>query len=207
MNFINRILNNKEPEKPYYDLYGETLTHLEYPDLMMHEMIYESSKKYAHSNVISYYGKNLTYKKFYEKIETCAKALKANGVKEGDRITICMPNTPEAIIAFYAINMVGAVASMIHPLSSENEIEFYMDAANSKFIFTVNVFEEKVITAARRVNAKKIIIADVTDGMFTVIKKTIEAYNYVTKFFKEKENKEYLNDENIMTFKKFFDTG
>ena len=50
MNFINRILNNKEPEKPYYDLYGETLTHLEYPDLMMHEMIYESSKKYAHSN-------------------------------------------------------------------------------------------------------------------------------------------------------------
>ena len=58
MNFINRILNNKEPEKPYYDLYGETLTHLEYPDLMMHEMIYESSKKYAHSNAISYYGKS-----------------------------------------------------------------------------------------------------------------------------------------------------
>lgn len=207
MNFINRILNNKELEKPYYDLYGETLTHLEYPDLMMHEMIYESSKKYAHSNAISYYGKSLTYKKFYEKIETCAKALKANGVKEGDRITICMPNTPEAVIAFYAINMVGAVASMIHPLSSENEIEFYMDSANSKFIFTVNVFEEKVITAARRVNAKKIIIADVTDSMFIVIKKTIEAYNYVTKFFKEKENKEYLNDDNVMTFKKFFDTG
>ena len=155
MNFIKRIFNTKELEKPYYDLYGEMPAHLDYPDKMMHEMVYETVMKYPHNGALQYYGKTLSYKKLYEKIETCAKALKANGVEEGERVTICMPNTPEAIIMFYAINMAGAVASMIHPLSSENEIEFYMDAANSKYILTINIFAEKVIKAASRVNAKK----------------------------------------------------
>ena len=48
---------------------------------------------------------------------------------------------------------------MIHPLSSLNEIEYYLDIANSKYILTVDLFEEKVIEAARKVDAKKIIIA------------------------------------------------
>lgn len=207
MNFIKRLFNTKELEKPYYDLYGEMPAHLDYPDKMMYEMVYETVKKYPHNGALQYYGKTLSYKKFYEKIETCAKALKANGIEEGDRVTICMPNTPEAIIMFYAINMVGAVASMIHPLSSENEIEFYMDAASSKHILTVNLFADKVIKAASRVNAKKIIIADVTDGMFKVIQKTLSAYTFVTSFFKENKSPKIEYNDTIVTFKNFFDTG
>ena len=207
MNFIKRIFNTKELEKPYYDLYGEMPSHLDYPDKMMHEMVYETVMKYPHNGALQYYGKTLSYKKFYDKIETCAKALKANGVEEGERVTICMPNTPEAIIMFYAINMAGAVASMIHPLSSENEIEFYMDAANSKYILTVNIFAEKVIKAASRVNAKKIIIADVTDGMFKVMQKTISAYTFVTNLFKENKTSKIEYNDIVVPFKNFFDTG
>lgn len=207
MNFIKRIFNTKELEKTYYDLYGEMPAHLDYPDKMMHEMVYETVMKYPHNGALQYYGKTLSYKKFYDKIETCAKALKANGVEEGERVTICMPNTPEAIIMFYAINMAGAVASMIHPLSSENEIEFYMDAANSKYILTVNIFAEKVIKAASRVNAKKIIIADVTDGMFKVMQKTISAYTFVTNLFKENKTSKIEYNDIVVPFKNFFDTG
>lgn len=207
MNFIKRIFNTKELEKPYYDLYGEMPAHLDYPDKMMHEMVYETVMKYPHNGALQYYGKTLSYKKLYEKIETCAKALKANGVEEGERVTICMPNTPEAIIMFYAINMAGAVASMIHPLSSENEIEFYMDAANSKYILTINIFAEKVIKAASRVNVKKIIIADVTDGMFKVMQKTISAYTFVTNLFKENKTSKIEYNDIVVPFKNFFDTG
>ena len=35
-----------------------------------------------------------------------------------------MPNTPEGIIMLYAVNMVGAVANMVHPLSGEKELEY-----------------------------------------------------------------------------------
>jgi len=67
-------------------------------------------------------GKTTTYKQFTVEVDTCAKALRAIGIKEGDKITICMPNCPQAVIMFYAVNVVGAIANMIHPLSSENEI-------------------------------------------------------------------------------------
>ena len=89
-----------------------------------------------------------------------------------------MPNVPEALVMFYAVNMAGGIASMIHPLASENEIEFYIDAASSKYILTVNLFAEKVITAAKRCNAEKIIISDVSDSMFRIMKRVIKFYGY-----------------------------
>src|SRR5574344_1320868 len=145
MNFIKRILNGSEEDKPYYEMYGSSSSHIDYPNLMMYELLYEQVLAHPYYYAIEYYGKNITYKKFYEKIETSAKALKVIGVKENDYVTICMPNTPEALIMFYAINMVGAIANMIHPLSSENEIEFYMDAPRSKYILTLTMFAKKVI--------------------------------------------------------------
>ena len=59
-----------------------------------------------HENYISYnyYGTKRTYKEFIAQIDKCARALKSLGVKATERVSICMPNTPEAIIAFYAIN-------------------------------------------------------------------------------------------------------
>ena len=87
------------------------------------------------------------------------------GVEPKDKVTICMPNMPEAIIMFYAVNLIGAVGSMIHPLASVNEIEYYIDAASSKYILTVDLFAEKVIEAARKAGAKKIIISNVTEEM------------------------------------------
>ena len=56
-----------------------------------------------------------------DEIDACAKALTAQKIKAGDRVTICLPNVPQAVIMFYAINKIGAVASMVHPLSAENE--------------------------------------------------------------------------------------
>ena len=40
-----------------------------------------------------------------------------------------MPHRPQAIYMFYAVNLVGAIANMIHPLSSEKEIEFYLNGS------------------------------------------------------------------------------
>jgi long-chain acyl-CoA synthetase len=207
MNFIKNLLNKDSDEKPYFDLYGTVPTHLEYPDVSMYELLYEAVKKYPNYTAIEYFGRNITYKKFYDKIETTAEALKVIGVKEKDRVTICMPNTPEAIIMFYAVNMVGAVANMIHPLSSENEIEFYMDVANSKYILTINLFAEKVITAATRVNAKKIIISDISDGMFMVMRKLIDVYNYASKYFKAKDEIKIEYNDVVIKWTDFVNLG
>ena len=72
----------------------------------------------------TYYGTKKTYHDFLKQIDEAARAMKAIGVKHKDVVSICLPNTPEGIISFYAVNKIGAIASMIHPLSAENEMTY-----------------------------------------------------------------------------------
>ena len=48
------------------------------------------------------------------------------GIKKGDYITICSSNVPEAVETFYAINKIGAIANMVHPKTSEEELEYFL---------------------------------------------------------------------------------
>ena len=65
-------------------------------------------------------------------------------MRRGDFVTICMPNTPEAMIAFYAINKIGAISNMIHPLSGEIEIKEYLTSTNSVMLVMIDVCYDKV---------------------------------------------------------------
>ena len=86
----------------------------------------------------------MDYEKAVERArEQCAKALKTIGVREGDKVTIAMPNCPQAIYMFYAVNLVGGIANMIHPLSAEKEIEFYLNASESTTAITLDQFYNK----------------------------------------------------------------
>ena len=95
----------------------------------------------------------------------CARALKATGVRPGDRITMAMPNCPQAVIMFYAINLVGATANMIHPLSSEKEIEFYLKESGSIFAVTLDQFYHKFEAIRQNVTLDNIILASIPDAL------------------------------------------
>src|SRR5574344_559728 len=123
---INKFVNNEDIQKPIDDYYGNIPKHLEYPDYAIYELLEDTANKYPKNMAYQYLDRKVDYTKLCKKIENCAKSLIKLGVKPKDKVTICMPNTPEGIIMFYSVNMVGAVANMIHPLSSENEIEFYI---------------------------------------------------------------------------------
>ena len=105
--------------KSYPDFYPKTV---DCEKATMVELIEKIAMQYPNYYCFEYFGKKTTYKAFMKKVEATAKSLRSIGVTEKDKVTICMPNTPEAIITFYAINKVGAVANMIHPLSAEKEI-------------------------------------------------------------------------------------
>ncbi len=204
MSFIDKILNNTEQVKDInVDL---PATHLEYPKVMIHELLEESAKKYPNHTAVEYFGKGISYKEFYKKVEISAKALKKLDIKKGDRITICMPNTPEALIFFYSINMIGASASMIHPLSSVNEIEYYLEVANSKYVLTVDMFADKVVEAARKIDAKKVIIANINTSMRTYMKVALNIYNFVNNKINKKDTT-LPTGEDILTWDEFFEMG
>ncbi len=191
---------NLYKKKPWTKFYGKFKDSLKYPNSMV-ELIIKTAKKYPKNIAYEYFGKSVTYSKFIEQIEECAKALKYNGVNKGDSVTICSANTPEAIIMFYAINMIGAIANMVHPLSSENEIQEYLNISKSKIILTIDLAFQKVNNILSNTSVEKVIIMTAADGM-----NLLKSFFYW--FFKgRKTETDEMFHDNIMLWADFLDSG
>ena len=76
-----------------------------------------------------------------------------------------MPNCPQAIYMFYAVNLVGGIANMIHPLSAEKEIEFYLNESESVTAITLDQFYHKFERIRENTKVINIIIASVKDAL------------------------------------------
>lgn len=155
---------------PWFKAAGEIPTTLKYFDGSMADALEATAKCLPDTIAYNFYGNKVTYANFVEQVHTAAKALRAQGVKPGDRVTICMPNTPQAIILFYAVNRTGAVANMIHPLSGEEEIVDYINNSHSVMCLTLLQFYPKFAHIRDRLQLKTLLICDVTDGLAGVKK-------------------------------------
>ncbi len=150
---------------PWYGTYDGIRTHLEYPDISLYKMLKNSMEKHPDYISYNYYGTKRTYRSFVEEVDKCAKAFKSLGVKYKDKVSICMPNTPEAIISFYALNKIGAVSNMIHPLSAENEIRHFINVSKSKYIVAIDISFNKINHIADETDLKKCIIVSAKESM------------------------------------------
>jgi long-chain acyl-CoA synthetase len=150
-------------QKPWLKFYGQVPHTLEYPRVSMYEAVRLSAAEHFDEPAYDFLGHTSTYRKFMEEIDHCADALAAIGVKKGDRVTISMPTSPQGIICFYAVNKLGAVSSMIHPLSPAKEIEFYLNVAKSKFALTLDAFYSKFKEVKDKTPLEKLILARIPD--------------------------------------------
>ncbi len=128
------------------------------------------AKQYPDHIAINFMGRSTTYKRLVEEIEHCAKSLKTIGVRAGDRVTIAMPNCPQAIFLFYAVNLVGGVANMIHPLSSEKEIEFFLNESQSVTVATLDQFYGKIEAIRQNTPVVNVVLASIRDELSPYIK-------------------------------------
>lgn len=152
-------------ERTKYNYYDKLPKDIEYFDGGLYDAIYESSCKWPHNIALQYFDAQITYRDMVKRINKVSAALKSLGANKGDRITICMPNTPEAIYMFYAINEIGAVANMIHPLSSEKEIEDYINQSDSHIILCVDISYPKVEAIIKNTSLEQVIVVSPTRSM------------------------------------------
>ena len=156
---------------PWYPYLGNVPAHLEYPDYSMVEAVEEIAKKYPSYIAYDFMGSHGTYEKLVKDIHECARALRAIGIRENEKVTICMPNCPQTVVMFYAVNMIGAIANMVHPLSAEGEIEFYLNDSESVAALTLDQFYGKFASIRKNTPClKHLIIATVADALNPVMK-------------------------------------
>ena len=155
---------------PWKDYVGDVPLHIDYFDGSMFEAVANIARQYPNNVAFDFMGKSTTYRELVQSIERCAKALKTIGVRAGDKVTIAMPNCPQAIYMFYAVNLVGGIANMIHPLSAEKEIEFYLNESESVTAITLDQFYHKFENVRQNTKVVNIIIASVKDALSPTIR-------------------------------------
>ncbi len=159
-----------EVKTPWKDYMGDVPMHLDYFEGSMFEAVAQIAEKYPKQVAFDFMGKPTTYTELVQSIETCAKALRTIGVRAGDKVTIAMPNCPQAIYLFYAVNLVGGIANMIHPLSAQKEIEFYLNESDSVTAITLDQFYHKFEAVRKNTKVVNIIIASIADALAQPIK-------------------------------------
>ena len=151
---------------PWLKYYGNTPANLDYPHDTMYQMVAKAAEQYPANIAYSFMGKQTRFDIFLQRIEAAAKGLYNMGIRKGDKVTICMANTPQAVDCFYALNRIGAIPNMIHPLSAAKEIAFYLNFSKSKAILTLAQFYDKVASIRNQLeNPTKILIARITDEL------------------------------------------
>ena len=161
---------NYDVKAPWVDSLGDLPHHLEYPDCSMISLIEKRAQENPDLDAYIFFGKKTNYGRMMDDINQCAKGLKAIGVKKGDRVTVALPNCPQGVTIFYAINMIGAVASMIHPLSSEKEIEFFINDSKSVMAITLDQFYGKFDAIRKNVCIRNLVITSIKDVVSLPVK-------------------------------------
>ena len=190
---------------PWLKFYPKDKREVQIPDMSLYEFIYKSNLSNMNNIAINYFNRKITYKELFNDIDLCAKALRSQGVRKDDVVSICMANTPEAVIMLYATSKIGAIANMIHPLSSEEEIKQTLIATNSVVLLTINIAYNKVNNIIKETNLYKTIIVSPRDSMPNPLK--IGYYLLEDRKVKiPKSNERYISWHNFLEKGKQYDT-
>ena len=153
-------------QAPWLKFYGDMPAHLDYPRRTIYQIVRQTAREHPGLVAYEFMNKETSYAQFMHRIDRTARALMALGIEKGDRVTICMPNTPQALDTFYALNRIGAVSNMIHPLSAPAEIAFYLNFSKSKAILTLDQFYPKLNEIRDQLETPvKIILAFIKDEL------------------------------------------
>ena len=181
MSIFDIFTIKRKLKAPWNKYYKKADLRYKIPNISIYDQIVDSTKKYPNNVAVQYMGKKINYLSFLKKINICAKGFRDLGIKKGDIVTILLPNVPEALISLYALNKLGAIANMTHPLSAEEEIRQTIESTKSKYLIIYDAQYDKIKNFIKDTKVKKVIFVSPGDSL-NLIKNFVYDLSQLTKF-------------------------
>jgi long-chain acyl-CoA synthetase len=153
---------------PWLRYYGAVPHRLEYPELTLYEAIAATAARLPEAIAWEFLGTRCTYREFLASVDRAAAALATQGLRAGDRFLVSMPTVPQAVIAFYAANRLGALPALIHPLSTAPEITHFLDATGARVALVLDAFFGTLAQATPRAPLERIVVARIPEYLPTL---------------------------------------
>ena len=186
------IFRKERRLNPIWDkYYTKEELDIEIPNISMYDQIRLSTHKYGNNTAIMYMGKKIKYKKLFKKINLIAKGFNRLGIGKGDIVTILLPNIPEVLYSLYAINKLGAIANMTHPLAAEEEIKDTLISTKSKTLIIFEEQYEKIKNIINETDVTKVIFVSPADSL-SFIPRLFYKLSRLNKFKHHPVRKKYM---------------
>lgn len=136
---------------------------LPYPEQTLYEGLTRSAGRWPDFPALSFMGRHIDYRALVQQIDQASACLQALGMKRGEVIAICLPNTPHAVIIFYAVNRLGGICNMIHPLTPAEELSHYIRTTDSDYLIILDAMLAKHTEMLEQSRIKKTIVCSIMD--------------------------------------------
>src|SRR5665648_727936 len=167
MNLSGYLFLGKEREnmnKPWIMQYDPDMKEsLTYPDKTMYEMLVRTENNFPRTSAISFEGQKISFRTLLFQVDTAALALTELGLRRGDVATICLPNIPQAVVFFYAVNKIGVIANMVHPKTPAHELSEFMTSTQSEYLIILDAFLPKHLKMLSEIPVKHVFTAAIGD--------------------------------------------
>lgn len=142
------------------------------------EFFRDCTKDFGVYDVSESFGNLISRKKFIRDVEAVAGFLDSKNIKKGDVVTVFLPNTVQSFVAFYALNRIGVIANIVHPLTPPEALEEILKSTKSKAIFIFDILMEKYVSMLRKMN-KLVIICSPADYATAVMRPALKVYSKI----------------------------
>lgn len=150
---------------PWLESYGDVAPNLNYSEKTISGAVLERAAIEKDFPALSFMGKTSSYTRLAEEIDRVARSFHALGVRPGNRVLVCLPNVPQAVFCLYGLNRIGAIPTMVHPLSAVSELAFYMNEASCSIAVTLDQFYGKFLDVKKQRPIDKLIVCRVSDEL------------------------------------------
>ena len=152
---------------PWFLHYPEGTPHeLSLPPETLMTMFSRSAQRFARRPALYFFGKTLSYRDCLSLIERFACGLSALGIRKGDRVALCLPNAPQAVIAYFGIIRAGGIVVPCNPTYTEHELSHQLRDAGARAIVVLDMMHQKI----RHLDLDLIVVTRITDFMTTLVK-------------------------------------
>lgn len=154
-------MGNERKWLKYYP--DEIPVHIEYRNEPLHAFLKESAERYQKKKALYFMGKRMSFATLYEEVRKMANYMQHLGLKKADRVSIMLPNCPQAVISYYAVLLAGAIVVQTNPLYKERELKYQLKHAEAEFIICLDVLFPLVTKVREQTSIKHTIVTGIKD--------------------------------------------
>jgi len=153
-------------ERPWLGHYDEGVPQtIEYPEITLFELLERSANEFPDTTCTIFKGARISYQEMDSICDRLAAGLSEIGVKKGDRVGIYMPNTPQFIMAYFAVLKVGAIVVATNPLYSEREVAHQVNDAGIEVMIVMSNYYNLVKKIQMDTPIKTVVVTNIKETL------------------------------------------